>query len=1129
MKHSIVRRAADEFARGNYLAALGHYRKLADTLGEANFHANILICQKRLRSFGRRDCTQLPLKEIRIAGVMDEFTFASYKDTCALLNLAIDNWELELDQFQPDLLFIESAWRGKDDAWNRKISQASPELIGIVDWCKKRRIPTMFWNKEDPVHYTTFLNTAKRFDYIFTTDIGCIANYKRDLEHDRVYLLPFACNPVEHNPVEEYERKPVACFAGSYYVRYPERIRDLDTLLGVFLDISGIEIYDRQYGKGDVNYAFPEKYASMILGNLKYEEIGIAYKGYAYGVNLNSVKYSFSMFARRVFELMASNTLVVSNYSKGVRLLFGELVIATDAEMELRPRIKNLIENPEYAEQVKLASVRKMMTEHTYEHRLSHLAEKVLGRRRDRLLPKIRVVAVACTQTEVDAIVRIFRSFVYEWKTLAVVIPSAGPVIPGGGTPNERVVLREAVETGDLDLGEDEFGAFVDAHNSYGRFYLDDLAIATKYAKAGVFAKGDFERLASTVARGRPPLGIPYSYGDSYYCDAALVSRSHWSELIGRVTSQEPCLYLPVCRNRNEVFFVDSFSFSPESSPEGGALPTAWHSNREFILDVGIRVDQLLQRSEAIEPSVEVELSTDKKVLYGTQLSEILDIQAAKRKRIECSVRGLQLLIDVREGAALPYYIYAKELLPVEDLWPDRSGNVFLGTTPGLELGPVFIFFDSQKNRIGHTISIANWNQTATIPLTASFVRLGIRVAGRPGQATVKRFVLDHASQDDQLAWVPTSKCLLISPNYPEYGDYYRYGFVHRRVKSYRDYGLKPDVFRFCSNGDLKLYEFEDVDVVSGSAGVLNTVLSSGDYAVMGIHAPDATIWEVVSSYIEGKKVVAWLHGAEIQSWRRRAFNYLTPGDLESARIKGERRDEFWRMLFGLRHPNIHFVFVSNHFRREVVSDLGVDILPENVHIIPNPIDTKLFRYVRKDPEQRKRILSIRPYASRVYANDLSVKAIMELSARPYFAELRFLLVGDGVLFEETVAPLRDFGNVEIRKGFVSQAEIASLHQEYGVFLCPSRMDSQGVSRDEAMASGLVPVTTDVGAIGEFVQDGCGFLCMEESYTELADAISALYYDPERFEAMSERAASLVRQSRSAEHICKLELELLQA
>ncbi len=220
---------------------------------------------------------------------MDEFTFASYKDTCRLLNLAIDNWAAELEQFQPDFLFIESAWRGKDDAWNRKISRASPELLGILDWCDQRSIPTMFWNKEDPVHYVTFLNTAKRFNFVFTTDIGCIANYKRDLAHNRVYLLPFACNPIEHNPIEKYKRKPAACFAGSYYVRYPERARDLDTLLGTFLDITGVEIYDRQHGKDDVNYAFPQKYKPLILGNLKYEDIDIAYKGYTYGIDLNSV------------------------------------------------------------------------------------------------------------------------------------------------------------------------------------------------------------------------------------------------------------------------------------------------------------------------------------------------------------------------------------------------------------------------------------------------------------------------------------------------------------------------------------------------------------------------------------------------------------------------------------------------------------------------------------------------------------------------------------------------------------------------------------------------------------------------------------------------------------------------
>src|SRR5690606_37063715 len=151
---------------------------------------------------------------------------------------------------------------------------------------------------------------------------------------------------------------------------------------------------------------------------------------------------------------------------------------------------------------------------------------------------------------------------------------------------------------------------------------------------------------------------------------------------------------------------------------------------------------------------------------------------------------------------------------------------------------------------------------------------------------------------------------------------------------------------------------------------------------------------------------------------------------------------------------NLQLVFVSNYFAEEVMEDLGFRLPEGQYHIIHNPINTDLFKYQEKDPELRKKILSIRPYASRVYANDLTVKCILELSKEPFFDELEFRIIGDGKLFDETVEPIRKFDNVIIEKKFLSQQEIAELHKQYGVFLCPSRMDTQGVSRDEAMGSG---------------------------------------------------------------------------
>jgi glycosyltransferase involved in cell wall biosynthesis len=414
------------------------------------------------------------------------------------------------------------------------------------------------------------------------------------------------------------------------------------------------------------------------------------------------------------------------------------------------------------------------------------------------------------------------------------------------------------------------------------------------------------------------------------------------------------------------------------------------------------------------------------------------------------------------------------------------------------------------------------------IPSNARYARLALRVAGGPGQVVVKNLVFDHASQEHRFNWMPSSNTLLIAANYPNYDNYYRYAFVHRRVKGYKDHGMKTDVLRFRENEDLKFYEFEDIDVVSGGQDILNTVLQFSQYSIIAIHALDQSIWNIVSKVADKAKIVIWLHGAEIQSWKRRMFNYTSQQDIDRALGNGEMRDIFWKSIFGLNHPNVHFVFVSNYFKEEVLGDLGVNCNLSNVHIVHNPIDTSLFKYVKKDTGQRKKILSIRPYASRVYANDLMVKTIEELSRQPYFDELEFMIIGDGILFDQTVEPLRQFRNVTIMKGFLSQTEIAKIHQNYGIFLCPSRMDTQGVSRDEAMASGLVPVTNRVGAISEFVSNNAGFLCEPEDFKGLASAIDTLYSAPEMFGEMSAMAAKEVMESRSSNEVCVEEIALLK-
>jgi len=89
-------------------------------------------------------------------------------------------------------------------------------------------------------------------------------------------------------------------------------------------------------------------------------------------------------------------------------------------------------------------------------------------------------------------------------------------------------------------------------------------------------------------------------------------------------------------------------------------------------------------------------------------------------------------------------------------------------------------------------------------------------------------------------------------------------------------------------------------------------------------------------------------------------------------------------------------------------------------------------------------------------------------------------------------------------------------------------MDSQGVSRDEAMASGLVPVTNAIAAIPEFTDVDCAFAVPSEDYKGIADAIERLAMDPDLFAKMSRAAAHRVRQQSNLQRTIQQEIKLIR-
>ena len=150
------------------------------------------------------------LSELRLAIISDAFTTNCIKHICKTIQFGPEDWKAILEIEKPHMLFVESAWEGNDGRWTKKIATTSSnntiDLLELIAWCKKNNIPTVFWNKEDPVHFNSFIQTAKNFDYVFTTDEDSISNYVEKCSNQRVFAFPFAAQPYLHNPIEEFRR-----------------------------------------------------------------------------------------------------------------------------------------------------------------------------------------------------------------------------------------------------------------------------------------------------------------------------------------------------------------------------------------------------------------------------------------------------------------------------------------------------------------------------------------------------------------------------------------------------------------------------------------------------------------------------------------------------------------------------------------------------------------------------------------------------------------------------------------------------------------------------------------------------------------------------------------------------------
>ena len=151
-----------------------------------------------------------------------------------------------------------------------------------------------------------------------------------------------------------------------------------------------LSIFSRMLG-GDPNYQFPAPFDKKVVGSLPYSEMVDEYKRHKIFLNVNSVTGSSTMCARRVYELAACKTVVVSMKSEAIRSVFAEdEVLTVESSKQARECFQQLLDDPMRRYATGQRAWRRVAFAHTMSDRVREILDFV-GKRNPIPEPTLRL------------------------------------------------------------------------------------------------------------------------------------------------------------------------------------------------------------------------------------------------------------------------------------------------------------------------------------------------------------------------------------------------------------------------------------------------------------------------------------------------------------------------------------------------------------------------------------------------------------------------------------------------------------------------------------------------------------------------------------------------------------------
>lgn len=259
--------------------------------------------------------------------------------------------------------------------------------------------------------------------------------------------------------------------------------------------------------------------------------------------------------------------------------------------------------------------------------------------------------------------------------------------------------------------------------------------------------------------------------------------------------------------------------------------------------------------------------------------------------------------------------------------------------------------------------------------------------------------------------------------------------------------------------------------------------------------------------------IAKWLFGKVLIV--RTGFTY---SQLQPSLNKNSIKNIFYKVFerFAYQFSDIGIVS-SVHSKNYLIEKNGID--KNRIKVLNSYVNTDVFRPIPVKKKYKNRIISV--------GRLTKVKNISSLIKATHDLNLTLDIFGDGLIKNELELKAKQLNACVNFNGMIPNNELPAIFNHYMYYVIPSIFEGMPKALLEAMACGLVCIGTDIGGIGEVIQNGIdGYLTDGVDSKSIAGTL-VLAMENDNTEIIS-NAVKKIKNEYSLNNIIKKEQKLFE-